>query len=732
MPVVSSVFLVLALVLAVTLGPQTRPWTWGPALLALGFAALAAVPSMWRGRKLPGDFGLMALGAMVVGWFGWRAAVSPVREFAEADGILLAVAVAGFFVTRGLSFSPRAAQSLLWGLALVLVANAAVAGWQMVDHDFSAILPRRGGGKMATGFFTHYNEAANFFVACSAIVGASALLGSHGIVARAVLLTASAAGFFALFLTKSRGGWMAAIAAAAVLLVALLVHGKRAKSKWFPAAAIATPVILIAFGGALFRGWESLQELREQSGGVEGMMDNTIRLYMLGMAAEIVKLHPWSGGGSRSFSWESFRVWDKDAYGAAGARPEFAHNELAQAATDYGLTGFILVFCLLCILAIATIARTAFETPDDPSGQRTAWQIGGLAACAGMFIQSNFSFVFHLLPGVLLLGICMGLMSTARATDRSVRTIAVSSAGSVALLMASAFLLFFGWKGAQVGRALWSSYFGAPTLVSSEARIDALGEALRIWPTSALYRDRAEALHRAAGNPGDPGFAEFALRASDDYGRAMRLHPFDPVFPINHANLLAQLQRDEDAERSYLRAISLQGGMEAGFRSRYFLASHYLNKCMRLTAGGGHGDALEAIEQAAVEIEKAVDQTPPWVINHDGFKLRVAIHENLGAVREAAEDPAGALQAYDYAASLRYGRHVHYRAGVLLGRQGVDAWSQRRAAEALALFQKAKQRVHQAGGELPAGITAGQRQEFLDYLDRTIRFLQGARIQPAE
>ncbi len=53
----ASLFLVLALILATTLGPQTRPWSWGPAMLALGAALVAALPMLWRSKRMQADFG---------------------------------------------------------------------------------------------------------------------------------------------------------------------------------------------------------------------------------------------------------------------------------------------------------------------------------------------------------------------------------------------------------------------------------------------------------------------------------------------------------------------------------------------------------------------------------------------------------------------------------------------------------------------------------------------------
>ncbi|NQX00934.1 hypothetical protein HQ447_09760, partial [bacterium] len=78
MPAVSSLFLVAALVLAVVIGPQTRPWTWGPAMLALGISVMAALPACWRKERVSAEFSVLALATLVAGWFAWRAWTSPV------------------------------------------------------------------------------------------------------------------------------------------------------------------------------------------------------------------------------------------------------------------------------------------------------------------------------------------------------------------------------------------------------------------------------------------------------------------------------------------------------------------------------------------------------------------------------------------------------------------------------------------------------------------------------
>ncbi|HEX7261913.1 MAG TPA: hypothetical protein VF258_08870, partial [Luteolibacter sp.] len=83
-----------------------------------------------------------------------------------------------------------------------------------------------------------------------------------------------------------------------------------------------------------------------------------------------------------------------------------------------------------------------------------------------------------------------------------------------------------------------------------------------------------------------------------------------------------------------------------------------------------------------------------------------------------------------FAATLPKGDRAHYRAGILNGKMASAVWMARRPEEALGYFLEARKRIGQAK-ELPQGVTPSQRLEYIAYLDRTIAFLKGAKIEPA-
>jgi tetratricopeptide (TPR) repeat protein len=729
-PVVSSIFLVVALVFAVVIGPQTRPWTWGPAMLALGVSVLAALPTVWRRGKYPSDFGLLALGALTAGWFAWRAWISPVAELGQADLLLVCSAAAVFLSVRAISGNPAAEKVLAWGIALLLAANVMVIVKQVIDPDYLPVFKSKP-GKWPSGFFGHYNEAANYLIASSALVGAAALYGRHAVATRIFWALIAIAGLAAVWYTRSRGGIFGAAVAFGVFAAVALTIGKRRSVRWFAPALVAIPLIGLGIGGFLYMGWQSAQELRHPGTGVEAVMDNNCRLYFLGLAASSVAAHPLAGGGSRSFSWECFRFADpKVQADTITHRPEFVHNELVQSATDYGLVGFGLLVGLLGALALGAILRVFFEERPQQPDARDAWRLGALAALAGMLVQSSFSFVFHLLPGVILLGICLGKLS--RSGDKPPGNLTPVSRVllTLAAVICAMLLIPAAWRGTQVTRILWPTHFSKLATNSAEARIESLTAAIRIWPQATLYQERATAFQTLAGQDDSPDFVKHAERAIADYAEASGLHPFEPVFAVNRANLLSQLKRDGEAEDWYAKAITLQGGMEPGYRGHFSLANHYLRKSLRLFDPQKPEAAHASIELAAEQMETSVEKMH-WIIA-DMREPRVNIHESLGAFREAVGDREGALESYNFATTLPGGTRAHYRAGAMMAKVAIEEWSKRRPAEAMKHFLEARKRLAQAGGNLPYGITPSQSLEFTHYLDEQIALLKAAKVQPAE
>jgi hypothetical protein len=68
----------------------------------------------------------------------------------------------------------------------------------------------------------------------------------------------------------------------------------------------------------------------------------------------------------------------------------------------------------------------------------------------------------------------------------------------------------------------------------------------------------------------------------------------------------------------------------------------------------------------------------------------------------------------------------------MLGRQAANAWTVRGSEEdALRLFLEALQRILKAR-PLPKGVSQQDRKEYIEYLRKSIRYLQDTNVKPSE
>jgi tetratricopeptide (TPR) repeat protein len=415
------------------------------------------------------------------------------------------------------------------------------------------------------------------------------------------------------------------------------------------------------------------------------------------------------------------------------ARPEYVHNELLQSATDYGIVGAVLLTVLLSWTSLGVILRSCSGWRAPRSTPEDAFHIGGIAGLAGMFIQSNFSFVFHLFPGVLLLGLCLGRMAIQEGREDRPKFRTTFSKG---ILVTSGMIVclssfWMGVRGTRVLSSLWKSYFTSPEETSPEMKIAALSEAIDIWPQATLYGDRSfilQAMSKASGIslPSDP----FSKEAITDYHEAIRLHPYDPNLRTNLAGLLGLAGDDIGAEHQYRQATILGGGLEAAYQAHFKFCHYLVNRGMAELERNELDAASRSFDEALQQFAKVEEKTPWMPHQQVGVDLKRALVVGVGMSYEAAGDFSGALAQYDgLAGGLRIPMG-DLRAGLLLAKMAETAWKERQPSKALALFQNARQRL-EAATDLPPA-QQNMRNEHLSFVSARVQYLLDARITPDE
>jgi len=724
MAVAASAFLVLSLWLAVVLGPQMRMWPWGPALLALAAALTCAMAAAVRSKRPVTGPGTLVLGLLVAGWFAWRAWTSPVAELAQADMLLMAAAVGCFLCVRSIAHDRWAEAVFLWGLAGLLLASLVMIGFQLQDVDFSQFRSRP--TLAATGFYGQYNEGANFLIGASFLLMGGAWFGRQGKTVRILWLLIAVAGLAAVWLTRSRGAVFGVVVGCVALAMFVLAIGSKRKAAWFAPAAIAFPILLLASGFVLYFGWEKVQRLRSDGKmGITEMMDNTSRLRNYSLAFDAAMLHPVAGGGSRSYSWTSLHMWNPEEHGLASHLPEQTHNELLQAATDYGFIGAGGVLALLGWLSLRGLWRCKFdeeEKPPEHSVSADAMRLGGIAALAGMLVQSSFSFVFHLLPGAMLLGLALGRLAAPSAQSPAIHRFGRFTTAALAAAIAIA-LILPGVAGTRALAALLPVYYKLGPDPNEDERLARFSRAIEVWPQSDLHVTRAKIHHQHAIDGAEVTDAARLDLALADYLAASQWNPKFPAHFVNAANLMSLNGQSEEAEALYEKAVLLQGNAEPAFLAHFHQAEHYRRKGVQLHLAGQPAASLQAMEAAFEALHQATTKSA-W-LPRGGRERQISIYLSLALAQEASGDPAGALKTHHAALELRY-HEFQYHAGMLQYRRAMKVWHQRQPANAVPLFRDARHRLQASINHRPGGVSAESIQTHIADIDEHLALLRGA------
>lgn len=724
MPLISSIFLTLSLVLAVVFGSQMRPWSWGPALLALTAALACASVALIRGKNPPLERTTLALGLLTTAWFAWVAVSSPVPAFAHADLLLLAATLGAFLISRTIATNARAHATFMWALAILVLASATFVFLQHHDAAWSQFRQRP--ATFPSGFYPHYNDGANFLLGGSFLLLGASVFANRSRSSSLVWLLAAVIGLTAVYFTRSRGAILAAAIGFTAFTVIALVVGSKQRAKWLPIAMIGFPIVALTAAIACFALWQYTHDLRFGNGS-DNLMDANTRLRNYSLAIESIFLHPWTGGGSRSFSWNSLLVWDHPHHGHIHALPEQVHNEILQAATDYGIIGAAAILILLAYLGIRATWHARFDEAPKSShntpAPADALRVGGIAAIAAMLVQSSFSFVFHLLPGAMLLGIAMGCL--AAPPSRQSQRIPASNIILATIALAIAFLIARpAITASRVHSILADIHLNIGTTPNANQQISRLNKAIEIHHEPELFQQRAILHHQTAIDESLPNDHDTVRLAINDYVAASTLNPKHPGHAVNAANLLSSIGDDAQAELFYNHATLHQGNAEPAFHAHFHLSDHLVRKASRLTHQGNRPAAIETLERAAIEIESAAAKS----ISFPGVatRLRVIIHSSLGALYDANGDAVRADQKFNLALRLPARDYALFTIGQSLMRRGYAQWHARQPDIAFRTLSQARDLLARSDRHLPHGVDNSSLRQDLNDIDQTLSLLRTA------
>jgi O-antigen ligase len=368
---------------------------------------------------------------------------------------------------------------LLWG---VLIANIAVAAVQAyVDVNFYPIYGERAALSYPSGLYLHYNHFSNFMLGIGLLSMGIAFDGDRGRWMRVISWVMYFTALYGVVLSNSRGAVFGLGAGTVVACLGWLMSLWRRKVAWAGMALVISialaPILLAA-------AWQ----LGESAIARRGMGDGG-RLELAGMALDMIVEKPLWGGGSRSFFFDSLTKWDIQELYLGSHEVQYVHNEYLQAAVDYGLVGAALLLVIFCATFFRGVAFLTMSQKND--GGDNGFVIGSIAALVGMGVQAFFSFVYHVLPDLMLMSICIALII--RQPWVFAKNEAMSNLRSRNWLMSSlAVLLGFGMIAfAARDGAAWYILRPQPEQANQliEEKISSLKQALHVRPDFRVMSD---------------------------------------------------------------------------------------------------------------------------------------------------------------------------------------------------------------------------------------------------
>ena len=440
---------------------------------------LAVVTSRMPRVSLESLLPLEVAGVLLLAWWavGWRLDV--VAPALVAGGALVAVLALRSFLTQEWEW-------VRWARASVGLRAAGL---------LPAALPRAQGPSGNPNIV-----AASLVAALPWCWWIAVRWGSRWV--RVVAAVAAALSTGALLATDSRGGWLGAVAAAAVLVVGgrgrLRLRGRR--------AAVAALAALVVVGGVVM--------LVAAYPSVVGRATAEPRIEMARFARNAVLDHPLLGSGPGTFTL---------AYASEAGTPALsavhAHNQYLQLLYDTGLVGALAAIVVLAVVLRGLWrARPRGGVPVTPA----AWgAVCAAAACAGVAVHGLVDSPLLFLP--VLVPVLAGLLAVA-AEDRNAFALPRLrwGAGAARWLAVLGVPLLVWWAWQDVGGWRYTRARAAATRHDVPAAVRWSVRDTN-WDGYAIYwAQRGDAAALAAN--GTAGWAA----AAADFQRALDMTPLDP------------------------------------------------------------------------------------------------------------------------------------------------------------------------------------------------------------
>lgn len=560
-----------------------------PELALPSFALIALLGTLWAGRLIFGDAVYWKSSPMnwpVAGFVLYaiiRYTLSPIEYDARIELFQIGACALIYFIAINQFHHRFDRQALLWTLMALAVFQASYGLWQFgtnSDAVFRWMRPDAYRGR-ASGTYICPNHMAGFLEMALAMILAHVVVVrraskslEHSVLIKLGLLYVSIMALLGIIFSFSRAAW----ATTTVGILLLLGWGTTARrAKWMRySITILCLVVLLGIAWSLEPVRQRiLQTFRGKSGEVETALEDPSlggRTYMWAGTLKILRQYPVFGSGGGSWQW----LFQKHRHVFQITHSDYAHNDILQLASDYGIVGFGLMG-----LIFYGFYRHAYwlSRPAQPSEVR-AFAIGAIVAVTVLLIHSWFDFNMHVPANAMLVATILGF--TAAIPEREERYGRILLTPVARYFLAAGLLLLIGVGGCFFWRtAVASLYTDLGRTAKSElgyaAALEYFDRAKKLDPKSPHPWLRIGDTYRsqARWRLGPEKRAErigLARQGAESYARSLALNPYQTEAHLGLGRAYDLIGEPDNALKHLVRATELAPANAYVF---YTLGSYY-------------------------------------------------------------------------------------------------------------------------------------------------------------
>ncbi|MBK1792768.1 O-antigen ligase family protein [Persicirhabdus sediminis] len=568
--ILSALSILTAILLAVT-----RSLHLGSVSLGLiGVAAILSGLYCGTSKRYIGSSKLQYLVVIALSYFLCRALLSPVLDLARGDLVLILLSGCLYFVATTAGAKANFRRLVVTCVILASLIHLAASYAQLLDLPRLHILDYLVEGfneNGVSGWFGYYGTFANLSGIVAYLCLSLSVWSRLGRYYRLSLATIGVLAVLAVVFSCSRAGILGLLAGGCCFLFLLLLSShsltcnQRKSIHWISLVPVVLGAVSVIVGG-LF----TIRQRSTDSTFAQALFDSEVRLSYWKMAIEQAYQSPIFGAGSRSYSYESLRLWSEELQTRA-ATPEFVHNEYLQLLADYGVVGFLFVVGVVAChffwgcKRVYNLSDQIARDGNHVSSDAMAYAIAGCSGIAVMAVHILLDFPTHTAANLVLLVCC--LVWCLPITKKGASCIAVpKSIGrgffSAMLILLGLLSLWIAVPEVRVASYLlkckgFSSISGwdAASVSDPQLATDSYEDAYSRSPNYEHAYKLATIHHMEAVGIVDPVERENAFeKALIYYSKAEQRHPYFFMSALNQALINIDLQSYESAEKAFIRA----------------------------------------------------------------------------------------------------------------------------------------------------------------------------------